>query len=70
LKKKVDNSKKADGEIDPRFAEAMKNPIFRRVPKREKKIDIDKRFQSMFHVSSKDKCLSCSVLRWTLTVGP
>jgi hypothetical protein len=36
---------------DGRFSAVLSNPIFRSVPKREKKINIDKRFESMFHVS-------------------
>lgn len=39
------------GAKDERFAHVLKNPIYRGVPKNEKKVDIDKRFQSMFHVS-------------------
>jgi len=35
---------------DDRFAHALNDPIFRRVPRKEKRVDIDKRFQSMFHV--------------------
>ncbi|CAG7830713.1 unnamed protein product [Allacma fusca] len=34
---------------DERFSQALKNPLYRRVPKKEKRVEIDKRFQSMFH---------------------
>jgi hypothetical protein len=36
---------------DERFSRALNNPLYRRVPKKEKRVEIDKRFQSMFHVS-------------------
>lgn len=49
-KKRNEGKQRIPHEIDERFVEAMKNPIFRRIPRKEKKIDIDKRFQSMFHV--------------------
>jgi hypothetical protein len=51
-KKKKDGKRNVLPPRDERFVEAMRNPVFRRVPRREKKVDIDKRFQSMFHVSS------------------
>lgn len=38
---------------DERFATVLSNPIYKPVPKSEKKISIDKRFQSMFHVRGK-----------------
>ena len=36
---------------DERFSKVLENPLYRRVPKKEKSVTIDKRFQSMFHVS-------------------
>lgn len=41
-----------DSVKDDRFAHVLKNPVYRPVPKREKKIEIDKRFQAMFSVIS------------------
>lgn len=35
---------------DPRFKEILNNPVYRPVPKKERKVEIDKRFQGMFTV--------------------
>jgi len=36
---------------DERFTHIPNNPIFRKVPAKEKRIDVDERFHSMFHDS-------------------
>ncbi|CAL8091815.1 unnamed protein product [Orchesella dallaii] len=50
-KKKVSGAptKTVDSVKDARFAHILKNPIYRPVPKKERKIEIDKRFQGMFN---------------------
>jgi len=36
---------------DSRFAHVFSDPRFKRIPKNERKVKIDKRFQAMFKVS-------------------
>lgn len=48
--KKSKQRQRPVAEEDERFAHISKNPIFRRVPKDKRKIDIDSRFMGMFNV--------------------
>jgi len=55
------------GELDPRFAKALKDPRFRRAPKSLVKVKVDKRFERMFHDKSfAPECTPALRNQWSL----